>query len=213
MTVEIDIQDHATAAVERLGGALSADRLGPMIGAAEVLLFQNHFRSLPDNRQGWPSTGFWGRAARATSWNLTGDGVVVSVNQQGVRQRYFGGVIEPVNAKFLTIPARAEAYGKRASEFNDLVPVFHRVGGQAVPWALVEAPQTTFSLGKRRKDGSRKVSDQTEIGGLVYFWLVKSVNQQADPDVLPSDAEVTETAVKAIEAAVVRALARTNERE
>lgn len=200
-TIEI-VRDGATPAVERLQVAITPDRLATMIGAAEVRLFQEHFLHLPRNRMGWPSTNFWAGAAKATHYQPVSDGVVVSVAKQGVRQRWQGGTIRPVNAKYLAIPARAEAYGKRPREFSDLRLLFGK-GGQ--PVALVQAEQTKVSFGKKRKDGSRALQVGNMVGGLVFYWLVKASHQTGDSTVLPSKDEMRAVAVEQIRAATNRA--------
>lgn len=205
MAATVNIQDQVSGALKALPAELAGQRLNPAIGAAEVLLFQFWFLALPSNQNGWPSTGFWADAARATNYSLLPDGVMVSVNQQGVRQRYQGGEIKPVNASYLTIPARVEAYGHRAGEFDNLRLAFSRSGGRVHPFALVEADATNISYGRKRKDGSRKVTTE-EVGGLVMYWLVTSVNQPADENVLPPDNLIVAAAMEVVDDAVYRAL-------
>ena len=202
----IDIRDQASAALAALRAGVSPGAMNPAIGAGVVKLFQVWFRNNGTNKQGWPSTGFWADAARNTSWQLVPDGVLISAEKIGVRQRYQGGDIEPGPGKsFLTIPARAEAYGKRAGEFDNLVFAWHRKDGKSEPWGLVEASATKVKRGKKRKDGSQKTTTE-EVGGLVMFWLVKSVHQDADPSVLPPDNLIGDTALAVVSDAVERAL-------
>lgn len=209
MAITVDIRDNVSAALKGMDAALAPAQINPAIGRAEVILFQKWFQTLPSNRQGFPSTGFWSAAARATNFNLLGDGLVVSVNKQGVRQRYQGGTIKPTGGrKYLTIPARSEAYGKRAGEFPNLVLAFRREGGQVRAFALVEARAQGVKIGKRRKDGSRKVTEGEESGGGVMFWLVKSVTQKADQNIIPSDDRITAVAMETIGDAVERAFKR-----
>lgn len=204
--ITVDISDLAGPAVGRMRQAMDQSRIAAPIGAAVKKLFQMHLLGNPSNRQGWPSTGFWAGAARSTSYAVVRDGALVSVAKQGVRQRYVGGEIHPVKASYLTLPARAEAYGKRAGEFDNLVVAWRREGGKSVPWALVEAPSQSVAFGRRRKDNSRKVTEGSEVGGAVYFWLVKSVTQKGDRSVLPSDEEITNTAMMQVEDLMTRAI-------
>lgn len=173
------------------------------IGASERDLFIRNFEALPPNKR-FPSesTGFWKRAARATSFEATGatsglvGAVTVIVDQIGVEQRLKGGPIAAVNAKYLTIPARAEAYGKSAREFSNLRFVAFASGAKA----LVETDHTTIAYGRGRKDGTRKVSGTTR-GGMVMFWLKRSVNQQPNRGVIPSDVDMGRTAVEGLKRA------------
>lgn len=191
----VNITDAATPALDALVLVMTVKEIGSVVGEAEVILFQNHFRNAPGNKKNWPTTSFWPRAAKATNWKANDLGVLINVNQQGVRQRYVGGEIHPTAGhQYLTIPARAEAYGKTARKFDNLKVAFSR--GKA--FALVEADATQITYGKRdRKSGQRSFSTDT-VGGGVYFWLVKSVYQAPDPNVLPADADISSVAMDAI---------------
>jgi len=192
----IDITDRATPAVE---GALSELQLAgvkPAIGRAVVRLVQQHFLRLNASRAnplGGPRSNFYAQAARSTRYDVLTDGVIVSVSQVGIRQRLEGGEIVPRNVKYLTIPAIAEAYGKRAREFPNLVIMWRRIAGERRAIALVEAPATKLEFGKKRKDGTRGVKTDS-VGGKIFFWLVKSVTQKPDPTLLPSDQEMIDAA-------------------
>jgi hypothetical protein len=208
MAVTVDIRDNVTAAMKRFEQNIAPTHINTVIGAAEVRLFQNWFLSMPQNKRGWPSTGFWADAARATNYRVIADDVWISVNKLGVRQRYQGGEIHPTEGKYLTIPARSEAYGKRAREFDNLRLAFHRVAGTVEAYALVVAEAQEVSIGRKRKAGSRKVEGGGTVGDAVMFWLVKSVRQAADPDVLPPDNLIEATAIETINDAVDRAMRR-----
>lgn len=198
----VNITDAATPALNALDGAMTVRQIAAVVGEAEVILFQNHFRNAPSNKNNWPSTSFWPRAARATNWKPFENGVLINVNQVGVRQRYAGGDIFPTPGhQYLTIPARAEAAGKTAGEFNNLKVAFSR--GHA--FALVEADATQIKIGGKKKDGTRSVKHGDTIGGGVFFWLVKSVHQNPDPTVLPDPREIQQVAVDAINALAARA--------
>jgi len=207
MSISVDIRDRATGGIKGLVAGLSVGNVNPAIGAGVTKLFQDHYLALPSNKSSWPSTNFWARAARATHWTLLADGVVISTSQQGVLQRYYGGEIKPVNAKHLAIPARAEAYGKLPREFNDLSVAFKSEGGKPTPFALVQNQQTPTTIVRKGKKTS--VEHGEAIGGAVFFWLVKSVNQQGDPNIIPSDQEIGDAAQEQVDAAVERALRRT----
>lgn len=161
--------------------------------AVDVLnLFQDHYRTLPPNRQ-FPgrTTHFWADAARSTSFSLQDDGFTITTNKQGVLQRYLGGTIKPTGGrKYLTIPAREEAYGKLASDFNNLRFAITEAGP-----ALVEADATRIKIGNKKKDGTRTVKDMGETGGAVMFWLRRSVTQRGNKAIIPSDAQITEVAL------------------
>jgi hypothetical protein len=125
------------------------------------------------NQLGGPRQNFFSKAAQQTTFDVGLDSVTVSINKQGFRLQYEGGTVTARDKK-LTIPARSEAYGRRAGEFNNLrLQVF--AGGTA---ALVEADRTDFS---RSKKGKLKTSS---AGGLVMFWLKDSVTIRPHPEIL-----------------------------
>lgn len=171
----------------RVRAAIAPARLNPVIGRAAVNTITAHLRRLNRERPnalGGKRTNYYATAARGTSFALVGDNeVVVSIAQRGIRQRVFGGTLRPRAAKFLTIPAIPEAYGKRAREIPGLE--FALLGGKP---ALV-----------------RPVA-----GGEpeVVFWLRRSVTQRPDPTVLPEAATLRADIVRAVESTVARAVRR-----
>jgi hypothetical protein len=204
MSAGVDIRGDVLSVLKDVQTKLDARAIAPAIAVAVVLLFQQHFLTLPTNRNSWPSTGFWGRAARSTNYSLLSDGVDINVNQQGVRQRLEGGPINAKPGQWLTIPARSEAYGRRAREFNNLVFVLFR----ADLAALVESESQDVSFGRPRKDGTRKVTPGEERGGGVMYWLKKSVNQNANPGVLPGEQRVREVCRLTVEGIASRLIQR-----
>lgn len=203
MAASVDIRDEATPLLKRVTGVLRRE-VAPAIGAAVVLLFQTHFAARPHNANNWPTTNFWQRAAKSCNYDIMAADVVINVNQQGVRQRLEGGVINAKSGGWLTIPARAEVYGKRAPEVPNLEVAFFKTNHGFFA-ALVQVYRQAVSFGRQRKDGSRKVIAGEEHGGAVMFWLKKSVKQDADPDVIPSSFEIAAACFSTINGIVARA--------
>jgi len=196
--------DELVAEAQALGGELKGFGAKRVIGRAIVNLLRAHFTALefsPAHHRtasalGAPRTGFYSEAARGVQQpQLDANGVVVAINKIGLALRYFGGVVVPRIAKLLTIPARTEAYGKRASEFNNLRLIMFGPGAGA----LVEREASVLRGSK--KAGTAKGDS---IGGLIYFWLVRQATQKADRTVLPSDAELGTAAVNAARSFVDR---------
>jgi hypothetical protein len=173
----IDIKDHASAAIQSLIEDCRQN-INPTVGRAAVTMLKDHLRGLDAtraNKLGGRRTHFYNSAAKGTFYELQPDGVKLGINQVGIRQRYYGGTITAGKGishttgrptQFLTIPAIAEAYGQRASKF---------------------AGSLRISLNKERSKGAL-VNKAT---GTVYYWLVKSVTQKADPTILPTDAALS----------------------
>ena len=206
MAGSIEIRDEASPALAAVKEALRNRTLNA-IGKAVVDLFQENFRRQPDNKMGFPSTGFWADAVRSTNFTTQPDSVTINVTKQGVRQRLQGGEIRATNSKYLTIPARAEAYGKRARDFENLEVAMFRTTHGFIK-ALVEINRQEVSFGRKRKDGTQKIKPGAVSGGLVMYWLVESVRQAANPNVIPSTFEIAAVAISTTNALVARAMER-----
>ena len=153
------------------------------------------------NRLGGARTHFYSQAAKSVE-NPTQSGagdVAFNINKAGLAQRWLGGTIRAGAGtssatggptKYLALPARAEAHGKTPGEFDDLEFV-RRKNGAAM---LVQAMQTQITRGKRKGDFST-----TTVGGLVMFWLVKEVDQDPDPEVMPSETALAGAAADAMD--------------
>jgi hypothetical protein len=230
--ITVDVRDEVSGAVGNLRNAMHG--VNRAVGEAEVQLFTDHFSGLPINRHNWPSRGYWADAAKSMHWTDYGDGVTVHSELPGLNMHATGipETIEPKTAKMLTIPAVAAAYGRRAREFSNLRIAMRIIGGQLVPFALVEKQAPGMRGSKvahpiKVKDihgkvhavkvttaisvmgGGKKYKRTTQMAqmGEVIFWLKDQVRTHPYPGLLPTEEEMRETAVNAIEDAV--ALART----
>lgn len=180
---QFTVRDDARPAIAALAAGLRSDQVNPVIGASAVETYRIYLFGLNQTRPNalhGPRTNFYASAARGTHFKFDGDYVVVSINQVGIRQRFYGGTIEPVTKKYLTIPVHPDAYGKRAREF-DLELVFG-LGGQ--PYAL--ATKSTRSVSVTLTKTGRISKRLTGRHGEIYYRLVRSVTQKPDPTVLPA---------------------------
>lgn len=210
ITIHTSTHGNAPAVVRAIGRAVRPESIKPVIGGAVAKKFRTHLlavnRAKP-NALGGTRTNFYASAARSTHLDVVADGVMISVNSVGIRQRIIGGTIRPKTKKYLTLPAVAEAHGKRASEFDDLVVVF---GARGQPIALAHAlfRRTERQIGSvaiRHRIGTTRTGNRH--GGIV-FWLRKRIDQQGDPSVVPSGFEIAAAAISAVNAHVDRAVAR-----
>ena len=189
--IGIRINDERIGELMKQAAVLDQETEVSMVGARGAANFVQDYLFELDaerpNKMGGLRTHFFANAARSVSTpQPAGAGAAFSINQVGFAQRLLGGVIRPglgisratgELTKLLAIPARAESYGKTPGEFDDLQFVPTKFGGM-----LVQALSTQIVRGSRKGDFSTRA-----IGGLVMYWLVKEVRQDADPTVLPSD--------------------------
>lgn len=190
--LQITVTGEGIATPARVLSALRPAAINPVIGRAGSNAVVKHLRALNTarpNQLGGKRTNFYAGAARGTSYAVVSDTeVTVTVAQIGIRQRFFGGRIVPTGGrKFLTIPAAAEAHGKRAREFSDLEVVFG-LGGRPIGLA-------------RKAQGKRAF-------GTILFRLVRSVTQRPDPTVLPTSADLGAAIAPAVQSHIERAIRR-----
>lgn len=140
------------------------------LGNEYARILVEHFRAknATPNAKGFPRSNFWNGVASATAFDSADEkGATVTVSDPWGRQmlhRYFGGVIRPgPGRKALAIPMRPEAAGvlPRSGVIPDLFLLRSRVSGRAFL--------------ARRESGALRL----------YFMLVPSVTQAADPTALP----------------------------
>ena len=175
MTVSLDdrVTPALQAIVSRLANKTPLNQ--SMAMGVETKVVENFQRkaTIP-NKFDAPSTGYWQKAAASVRASATSSYAEVAIPFHGVRLHYLGGTIVPVNKKWLTIPARAEAHGKRVV---DLFPGFTNC-----VWLFNAARQPYAIAGKE--------------DGLVYFWLAKKAVIKPDPTVLPPVAVMQEAALE-----------------
>lgn len=204
-SITINITDPATPRLHTLSQL--GQHIFPRIGAAVSRLAKDHLfeRDQKPNKNGWPSQHFYSAAAKATTFRTDNESVTISINKQGFRLRYEGGTVKPVNVKYLTIPACAEAYGKRALEFGNLVMIFGKTrDGQGIrPVALAAgeggATRKKFS---GRDDSATERKIKGADAGKIMYWLVLSSTQKGDKTILPTEEEIQKCVSGALSDAV-----------
>ena len=195
------------AAVE---AQMRSPTLPAIIGNAVAQVLFDHFVALNAERHSHGAFGFWEGAARSTGYTTRYGYPAVVVMQIGVAQRRFGGTIVPKNGKYLAIPNSfsdtiTATYGRSPTEFSNLVVVFgHQKGGNIGPIGL-KAPENENddedeTVFKQHHSKDPLTGEWHEVGkrgkkvkgaeGEILFWLCKSVYQQADESVLPTDEEL-----------------------
>lgn len=200
MTPDITIKvekDTSNEVLSALLSAVSGRKLKDRVGYNLTRMVQGNLRSLPHNKQGWEPQGFYDKAARGTSYEVTETGAVVSVDNPDApgaikfayNQGQEGRIRIESKGKLLTIPAREEFYGHSAGEFDNLKYVqFGKGGAKALVINTGGAELVDFSTGKGRSSG-RMGWSKGGIGarseGMVAYWLADFVEQDARPEILP----------------------------
>lgn len=159
------------------------ESLHEAIGTGMVGLVRGHLlytaaptRHTTAQRLGARPTNYLSKLARGVEavWNKSWASITMPTgDSREIFARVEGPVvIEPRDAKYLAIPAKAVAYGRRPREFSDLV--FVQFGSTGVR-ALI----------KRGSGGKGKKPD-------VFFWLKDRVTLPQDEGLLPAEYEFFE---------------------
>lgn len=150
------------------------------------------------NKLGGRRTHFYRDAGDSVRYEISQDNVALVVSKTGLRQRWKGGTIKAVNAKYLTIPARSESYGVRALDFpGDLKFIKFKSGAKAL--VLDDQRHGVDDASGSYIIKSKKNSRKKNVG-VVMYWLVPSVYQAPDPSVIPDNQTLGFVADRAIDA-------------
>ena len=188
ITISSNIGDTTVrlgAWVSKVGGAGRKLLFSAAANAVSILV-RNHLSRLGSwkhtsaERLHAQPTQFLSKAARGTVHNASENhGEVVIPAPMG---RAFHDVeIRPRNAACLTIPASAEAYGKRAGTLA------------ALGWKIWRPKKRDFLMGTKKGEDPK-----------ILYWLKESVKQSQDRELLPSDAEMHRVAAAAMMAEIRR---------
>ncbi|MCE0484233.1 MAG: hypothetical protein LV479_08355 [Methylacidiphilales bacterium] len=205
MSTPLAFEENATPVIRGVARSVNSRGAAQAVGIGMRRVVRTYLRDLDQYRPtkhaadlpGSQSTHYYEQAAESiTAPEVAGNRVTISITQVGFRQRLLGGQINPVNAKFLTIPGMAATYGTRAGEFQGLKFAYAQdVNGNLHP-ALVteEAFQLRGTVRNRRGMGPKPAFQ----AGSVAYWLYRSVNQNPDPGVLPGEDYITAGAVEGL---------------
>ena len=141
------------------------------------------------NRLGGRRSHYYAQAARTVRYQTDNEGVTVAISQVGMALHYYGGVVKPVTAKLLTIPAIAEAYGRRAREFGNLHFVRFKSGAMALVEDKEGAKDARSGRGIARKRGSGASKGRPRV----FYWLARSTTHRPNKRIVPNRAELLRT--------------------
>ena len=179
--MQIEIADGITPQLESLSARMRRPRaLMAALGKELEVQLRAHFaaKEKQGNKKKWPDRHFWAGVRSATALtDVTDNSATVTIASPAFAHKITGGPINAPPGKALAIPLTPEAYSvDRARLFPRPLTLVCRPGK---PPLLVE----TGKIGK---------SKQWKI----QYVLVKSVDQDADPDAMPRQADL-ETALLA----------------
>jgi len=211
-SITVNIQDRITPLLKQLPADFSPARAAKPAGQAVQQLCVSHFTALAAARHhGYAPQNFYADAARATlrSEALTTNnvGATLTIRKQGLAQRYFGGHLEARNGGALAIPANPEAYGHSPLEFSSLKLILFngaKAFGAFVKLGAVSQAIVRKKAVKGVSTGYKPVA--SNLGQIVMFWLVRSVDQRADESVLPTDAALQTAAYTGVRSYVTAIL-------
>jgi hypothetical protein len=199
LTVNVTTQDNATPFLKQMAAKFTGDRTewhGEIAKDATVLT-QDHVRALNIHETAQrlgaapSSPGYFEKKANQMVPAADSTRAMVMLNTGlGLEAfaRVFGDVtVNAINSKYLTIPANAAAYGRRAGSFEDLkfIPFGNGVR------ALVK--QTITMVPGKRKAEIKKIENE------VFYWLKPSVVLPQDDSLLPTAEQYGKVAETATE--------------
>jgi hypothetical protein len=192
---KIDYRDEASEILRRLESSVTVPAaLNADLGRRLANDLREHFlqRNLegPRNQFNAPSSNFWADIRDAVNdAEVTADGASVTIAHPAIAQKVYGGTIT-ADGGYLSIPARLEAYGKSPRLFENLTAIFFKSGAAALISTDISLTRADGSEGKRER--GKKYLGTLKESGLVFYWLVKSVDQKPDPNALPTKEKLEE---------------------
>jgi|SRR5581483_8260944 len=169
-----------------MAGLTNREPMNELVRDRARELTRNHLVAIAETRHataerlGAQPTGHWAQAAEKTTSEADEEGATISIEQPGIGRAAHDVTIVPGGGKkYLTIPAIAAAYGKRAVTVPDLTVLIRWKDGERRAVALIQA---------EGKPGA----------GTVWYWLVKSVFQPQDRSLLPSDEQYRLAALQGV---------------
>lgn len=178
--------DSASPAVSELLANTTPARLAQACRAPLRSFWRDRLKKFPrlaGKFAAFPATGFGEASARSVEAFAQSGGVLLQANQQGLRLRYQGGTIRPVNAKVLCFGITEETYGRSYAEMRS----------QLLARQVIEKnPETGKMQRRKRSDDEAKAEIQKQ------FAFAPSVTFRPNPAVVPTAAEFTSVAHAAI---------------
>ena len=181
MNVDVQISDTASAMLRRFILEFgNPEKLHALIAVEASAITRSHISKLASERHdtaqklGASPTGELAKAAGRVASDSDASGATVRVPSYLFRRAFQDVTIRPMNSPYLTIPASAPAYGKRAGELR----------GQG--WKIFRPGTSKVLLGYKDKETP-----------IPLYFLASAVTQKQDRSLLPSDEQFGKAAEKA----------------
>lgn len=215
IAIEIDVTGSPEQSIARVRTFIGGDAIRKIAGYEGQRTVREHLQGLDDsraNKLGGRRSHYYGSARRATEFQIEGEDVIISISQVGMKLHYFGGTVTAGKnssyatgspARYLTIPATPEAYGRTVRDFPDLVVVW---GKNRRPVGLAIGEEATGSLysAVARRHGAMLTKKAKLTPGKMMFWLKESVTLPPDSTVLPTEDTLGMNIMNRISGAIVR---------
>ena len=184
------------------------------------------------NKLGGRRTHFWNRQIGGNVQMPVTEGgkVIVGIDSAILPHKVKGGTIKAKRVKYLTIPMIAEAYAKPARSFDDLVFAQNKKGtkmlgkvektGSAArkfnpkSAAKKKQPKTKVPQKKQKPLGlrvERSAASQIEekkSNFKMYYLLKEQVTQKPWPNSIPTEEQIAEVSIKAMDKRINRLVER-----
>lgn len=208
IALNVSVKDYATPAIAEKLARCQPERLRAIIGRPLAEFWRDRLYSLGTNKRGWPSTGFYERAARSVTHRPIASGqaygVIIEANHLGLRQRWKGGPIKPIYKQALAIPISPVSYGKHPKDFPNLFLLKTPKGAYLVQsgesFATDKRGRTRIAGIGRAGGGNSARRQRASLNFL--FKLSMGVTQQPDERVVPTNDEFAEVALPLIDRAI-----------
>lgn len=196
MNLTLELTDTVTGTLASVMSRLDrATELHDAIGTAVEDSVSRHVTSKKQS----PNTKWWARAARSLSHTASATETSVAFSQRGVALRYYGGTVrQKEGGPLLTIPTDKVPVrdGTRLAA-REMGPLFflqaRRPARKGVVGVLVEAESYTITRGPRKGSAGKR----RKPGGSLLYTLMSETTHKPDPTVLPTEAELRQTAIDA----------------
>lgn len=213
-TIDASQLKELSEEVKKGMATLSPPKVAEAVGRQVANDMRNHLfqmdRERP-NQLGGRRTHWYAKAAKGTTFTSGENFADVDVAQIGINQRIYGGKIEAGKgphaapssatgkpAQYLSIPAIAQAHGRRPSEFGNLRFVRFGKAKDAVAALVEKGPGATNSATGKRIPGRRAFSKLTGYRARVFYWLKRVVFQKPDPSIVLNEQQTAFSIDKAI---------------